>query len=129
MTEDERAIRNVVDTWLAASRAGDLPTVLNLMTDDALFLTPGQPPFGKAAFAAMSDGMKNVRVEGTSDIQEIAVFGEVAYLRNLLHITVTMPDGVVSKRSGQTLTILRKEVDGMWRLVRDANLVVAEAAA
>jgi len=73
MTDDERAIRNVVDTWLAASRSGDLATVLSLMTDDVLFLTPGQAPFGKEAFAKMSDGMKDVRVEGTSDIQKILI--------------------------------------------------------
>lgn len=126
MTDDERAIRAVVDTWLAASKAGDLPTVLGLMTDDCLFITPGQPPFGKEAFAAMSEGMKDVRMEGTSDIQEVQVFGDVAYLRNLLRISVTMPDGKTMRRSGQTLTILRKGADGMWRLSRDANLVMPE---
>ena len=129
MTDDERAIRNVVDTWLAASKTGDTATVLSLMTDDVLFLTPGQPPFGKEAFAKMSDGMKDVRVEGTSDIQEVQVFGNIAYLRNQLHIRMTMPDGKVMKRSGQTLTILRKEADRKWRLVRDANLVMPDAAA
>ena len=128
MTDDERAIRNVVDTWLAASKAGDLATVLSLMTDDVLFLTPGQPPFGKEAFAKMSEGMKDVQVDGTSDIQEVQVFGEIAYLRNALRIVITMPDGKVVRRSGQTLTILRKEADGRWRLVRDANLVMAETA-
>ncbi|WP_426395613.1 SgcJ/EcaC family oxidoreductase [Ralstonia sp. R-29] len=129
MTDDERAIRNVVETWIAASKAGDLDTVLGLMSDDVLFLTPGQAPFGKEAFAKMSDGMKDVHVDGTSDIQEVQVFGEIAYLRNLLRITMTMPDGKVTRRSGQTLTILRKEADGKWRLVRDANLVMAEAEA
>ncbi|MGM3274527.1 SgcJ/EcaC family oxidoreductase [Ralstonia sp. 24A2] len=128
MTDDERAIRNVVETWLAASKAGDLPTVLSLMTDDVLFLTPGQAPFGKEAFAAMSNSMKDVQVDGMSDIQEVQVFGDIAYLRNALRIVITMPDGKVVRRSGQTLTILRKEADGKWRLVRDANLVVAEAA-
>ena len=128
MTDDERAIRNVVDTWLAASKAGDLATVLSLMTDDVLFLTPGQPPFGKEAFAKMSEGMKDVQVDGTSDIQEVQVFGEIAYLRNALRIVITMPDGKVARRSGQTLTILRKEADGKWRLVRDANLVMPDSA-
>lgn len=129
MTDDERAIRNVVDTWLAASKAGDLDTVLSLMSDDVLFLTPGQAPFGKEAFAKMSQGMKGMHVDGTSEIQEVQVFGEIAYLRNALRIVITMPDRKVVRRSGQTLTILRKEADGMWRLVRDANLVMAEAAA
>ncbi|MCO5400703.1 SgcJ/EcaC family oxidoreductase [Ralstonia soli] len=128
MTDDERAIRAVVDTWLAASKAGDLPTVLSLMTDDALFMTPGQPPFGKEAFAAMSGAMKDVRVEGTSDIQEVQVFGDVAYLRNFLRIKMTIPDGKTASRSGYTLTILRKGADGKWRLSRDANLVMADTA-
>ncbi|MDY7510779.1 SgcJ/EcaC family oxidoreductase [Ralstonia wenshanensis] len=127
MTDDERAIRNVVDTWLAASKTGDIDTVLGLMTDDVLFLTPGQAPFGKEAFSKMSGGMKDVHIDGTSDIQEVQVFGEIAYLRNALRIVVTMPDGKVARRSGQTLTILRKEVDGKWRVVRDANLVMADS--
>ncbi|MGB0086935.1 MAG: SgcJ/EcaC family oxidoreductase [Rhodomicrobiaceae bacterium] len=58
MTEDERAIRDLVDTWLAAWKAGDLATVLSLMSDDVIFMVPGQEPFGKQAFAAASEGAK-----------------------------------------------------------------------
>ncbi len=113
--------------WLAASQAGDLQAVLNLMTDDVVFLVPGQPPFGKQAFAAMSEGMKAVRIEGTSDIQEVRVFGDVAYLRNHLRITITpLGGGPAMHRSGPTLSILHKEADGRWRLARDANLVVPD---
>jgi uncharacterized protein (TIGR02246 family) len=126
MTDDERAIRDVVDVWLTASKAGDLATVLSLMTDDVIFMVPGQKPFGKEAFAAASQGMKDVRIEGTSDIQEIQVLGDWAYLRNYLEMTVTPPGGATKRRSGYTLTVLRKEADGRWRLARDANLL-AEA--
>lgn len=126
MTDDERAIREVVDVWLAASKGGDLATVLSLMTDDVIFMVPGQKPFGKEAFAAASQGMKDVRIEGTSDIQEIQVLGDWAYLRNYLEMTVTPPGGAAKRRSGYTLTVLRKEADGRWRLARDANLL-AEA--
>ena len=52
MTEDERAIRALVSTWMAASRAGDTETVLSLMADDVVFMVPGAEPFGKEAFAA-----------------------------------------------------------------------------
>lgn len=124
MTDDERAIRTVVDTWLAASKAGDLSTVLSLMTDDVVFLVPGQEPFGKDVFASASEGMKGIRVEGTSDIQELQVLGESAYLRNYLEMTMIPPDGANPiHRSGYTLTIFRKEADGKWRLARDANLL------
>jgi ketosteroid isomerase-like protein len=51
MTEDERAIRALVATWMEASKAGDIATVLTLMSDDVVFMVPGQKPFGKEAFA------------------------------------------------------------------------------
>jgi len=127
MMDAERAIRERVATWFAASKRGDLPTVLSLMTDDVIFMVPGRKPFGKEAFAAASEGMKDVRIEGTSDIQEIQVHGDWAYLRSYLEIEMTPPDGGPPvRRSGHTLTILRKEPDGRWRLARDANLLTDE---
>jgi uncharacterized protein (TIGR02246 family) len=123
MTDDERAIRAVIDTWFAATRAGDLATVLELMTDDVVFMVPGHAPFGKAEFAASFQGMANVVMDGRSEIVELRVLGEWAYLRNHIDLTVTPADGVPVRRAGYTLTILRKERDGRWRLARDANLL------
>src|SRR5438270_356048 len=121
-SDDEAAIRKLVDAWLAASKAGDIATVLSLMTDDVIFMVPGREPFGKDAFAAASDAMQNVRMEGKSDIRELRVLGDWAYIRNYIEMTITPDGGEPMKRSGWTLTILRKE-DGRWRLARDANLV------
>jgi uncharacterized protein (TIGR02246 family) len=124
MENDEQAIRNLVDRWLAATKAGDLDTVLKLMTDDVIFMVPGQEPFGKAAFAANSGAMKNFQVEGTSNIQELKVLGDWAWMRNHLKITITPPTGAPMEHSGYTLTILRKNPDGSWVLFRDANMVM-----
>jgi uncharacterized protein (TIGR02246 family) len=124
MTDDERAIRAVVDAWFAVTRAGDVDAVLDLMTDDVVFMVPGQEPFGKEAYAAASRGMANVAIEGTSEIVELRVLGDWAYLRNHIDLTVTPPSGAAVRRSGYTLTIMRKERDGRWRLARDANLLV-----
>jgi len=120
--DDEAAIRKLVDTWLAASKAGDIATVLSLMTDDVVFMIPGREPFGKEAFAAASDAMKNVRMEGESEIRELNVLGDWAYIRNYIEMTITPEGGELVRRSGYTLTILRKEA-GLWRLARDANLL------
>jgi uncharacterized protein (TIGR02246 family) len=71
--------------------------------------------------------MKNVRIEGTSDVRELQILGDWAYLRNYIKMTITPPDGSTPvRRSGYTLTILRKESDGRWRLARDANLLTVE---
>jgi uncharacterized protein (TIGR02246 family) len=126
MTDDERAIRNLVATWMEASRKGDIEAVLSLMADDVVFMVAGQEPFGKETFAAMSRSMANVHMQGTSDIREVAVFGDFAYLRNYLTLTVTPPDGTTIKRAGYTLTVVRK-IQGRWLLARDANLMTTIA--
>jgi uncharacterized protein (TIGR02246 family) len=123
MSPDEHAIRELVDTWMKASRAGDTATVLSLMSDDVIFMVPGREPFGKEAFAATSQSTKGFCLEGSADIRELRVLGDWAYLRNFIEITVTLPGGAPVRRSGYALTILRKESDGRWRLTRDANLV------
>jgi len=123
MSPDERAIRDLVDNWMKASRAGDIATVLSLMSDDAIFMVPGREPFGKQTFAANSRSMDGVRLEGVADIRELKVVGDWAYLRNYIEIAITPPGSETVRRSGYTLTILRKEPDGKWLLARDANLV------
>ena len=55
MSDDERAIRELVAAWMAATKAGDHDRVLSLMTDDVVFMVPGREPFGREAFAAASN--------------------------------------------------------------------------
>ncbi|CAG4890826.1 YybH family protein [Paraburkholderia saeva] len=124
MSNDEQAIRTLIDTWMSASRRGDTAAVLDLMTDDVVFMTPGRPPFGKVAFAAMSAQMQNVQMEGTAEIEELQVAGDWAFVRNHLNITIRPPgEAAPVHHAGYTLTILRKDASGRWRLSRDANLV------
>ena len=122
MTEDESAIRQVVETWMSASKRGDLATVLTLMTDDVIFMVPGQEPFGKEAFAAASESMRDVQLEGTSEVLELQLLGNWAFIRNRIELTITKPGAAPVHRSGYTLSLLRKE-SGRWRLARDANLL------
>ncbi len=123
MSEDEKAIRDLVATWMEASRRGDTRILLSLMTDDVMFMVPGREPFGKEEFAASSRGVTDVTIEGAAEIKEIEVMGNWAYLRNRLTVTVTPGGEPMLKRSGYTLSILRKGKDGRWRLTRDANLL------
>ena len=127
MSEDERAIRDLVATWIAASKAGDTDKVLGLMADDVLFHVPGQKPFGKDAFAAMAQGMKEIAFEAKSEVVEAEVCGAFAWCRTHLTMTITPPNGKSMRRSGYTLSILRKGADGRWVMFRDANLLAAES--
>lgn len=126
-SDDQRAIRALVDEWLAATKRGDGRAVLDLMTDDAIFLVPGQPPMGRAAFALAAEAPPEDRpaFDGVCDIKEIHVEGNLAYLWSHLTVTVTPPRRTEPlKRAGYTLTVFRK-VEGRWLLARDANLLTA----
>ena len=129
MHNDEQAIRQLVDTWMAATKAGDAKAVLELMADDVVFLVPGAPPFGKARFAeaAKAQAEAAMTFEGTSEIQEIQVFGEWAFIRTHLTVTTTQAGEPTATRSGHTLSILVKR-HGKWLLARDANLLAPAAA-
>ena len=129
MNQDEQDIRDLVDNWMAASKAGDTETVLGLMTDDVVFMVPGRAPFGKAGFALGSQAMKGVAIDGTSDIQEIMLLGDWAWMRNKLRVSITPPGGQAIVKAGFVLTILRKGPDGRWRIARDANLLTTESDA
>jgi uncharacterized protein (TIGR02246 family) len=127
MQSDEQAIRNLIATWLEASKSQDNEKVLSLMAEDAVFLQPGQPPMrGRCGFAAAQKGLVDVEIDATADIQEIKVFGDWAYCWNYLTVVVTpRKTGIPVKRAGNVLSILQKQGD-QWVLVRDANMLAAD---
>jgi uncharacterized protein (TIGR02246 family) len=131
MTHDEQAIREVFETWQRVAVAGDIDQLLPLMSEDAVFLTPGnQPMKGREAFAAaFQANIPKVGLESTGELEEVQVVGEVAYCRAHLVVTKTPIEGeggAPTRLTGYTLTIFRKQSDGRWVLVRDANLLTPE---
>ena len=93
-----------------------------------MFLVPGQNPMRKADFAkaaAAQSGKGATRFEGVSDIQEVTVLGDWAYMWTKLRVTGISPGGDAMVRSGHTLSVLRKH-DGRWLIARDANLLTPE---
>jgi uncharacterized protein (TIGR02246 family) len=121
---DEQAIRDLISTWLTASKSGDTDKVLSLMSEDVVFLQPGQPPMrGRSGFAAAQKSLADVEIDASADIQEIRVLGDWAYCWNYLTVVV-MPrkTGTPIKRAGNVLSILQKQ-DGRWVIARDANML------
>ena len=127
MATDEEQIRQLVGTWMTATRTGDVDTVLDLMADDVVFLVPGKAPMGKREFEAAARAQATHTAptfDGSSDIQEIRVTRDWAFMWTRLQVTATPPDGSPALHlAGHTLTVLRKE-RGRWVLARDANLLM-----
>lgn len=130
-SDDEAQIRALIATWIAATRAGDVDTVMDLMTDDVIFLLPGKPAMSRADFEAaakLQAGDTGLRIDGTSEVQEVQVAGDWAFARAHLRVTITPPGGGAPVlRAGSVLSVFRKE-QGRWLLARDANMLTAQAA-
>jgi uncharacterized protein (TIGR02246 family) len=129
MENDEKEIRELVAKWMEATKAGDIDTVLSLMAEDVVFLLPeqrsmiGKSTFAEAARAMSASGAP--QFDGKSEIQEIKVLGEWAFMWTKLTVVVTPPaGGQWMTRAGFTLSILKKE-NGRWVIARDANMLSA----
>jgi len=127
MNPDEQAIRDLIALWHRSTAAGDVDTVLGLMTEDVVFLVAGQPPMsGRAAFERGLRGLlAGHRIESTQQVREVQVDGDLAYSWTELSVRVLPLAGgdAPAARSGNALSVLRRQQDGRWRLIRDANLL------
>src|SRR4051812_12975208 len=127
MRSDEQEIRVVHSTWIDAVNAGDLVRLLTLVTDDVVFINPGQAPFGRQGFSsAFSDAKKRtqnqVRIDCSSELEEVVVVGEVAYTRSRDALSVIRrASGEEKQFTGYRITVYRKQPDGRWLLARDAH--------
>jgi len=128
MSQDEQDIRQLVAMWAQATQRGDVSIVLNLMSEDVVFLASDQPPMTLSMFEAAMQGQTSSQTarpqfESTNDIKEITVLGDWAYMWSWLKVVFTPSNGSPSiTRTGHTLTILRKQA-GKWVIARDANML------
>src|SRR5690348_1931773 len=101
MQDDEEQIRALVATWMRATKAADVDTVLSLMTEDVVFLVPGRAPMRKTEFAAVAQEQaagSAPAIEGSSEIQEIRVLGDWAFMWTKLRVVVTPPGAAAVER-------------------------------
>ncbi|MEP6600219.1 MAG: nuclear transport factor 2 family protein [Nitrospirota bacterium] len=127
MKSDEQQIRELVATWMTATKAGDIETVLELNGGgcrvSAARPTTHDRKVGVRRGSESPVGSGRPQFDGTSEIQEIKVIGEWAFMWAKLSVVVTSPGGALSMaRTGHTLSILKKQ-SGKWVLARDANML------
>src|ERR1700759_1271337 len=102
---DELAIREVIARWLAASMAGDYAALEPLMAPDVVFLTAGNEPFGREQFReGFTPIVSPMRLASTSDIREIEILGDVAYVWSYVSVHLTPTSGDVhAERKGHVV--------------------------
>jgi uncharacterized protein (TIGR02246 family) len=123
MEYDERKIREAHSTWISAVNGGDLARLLTLVTDDVVFLNPGQSPSRREEFSTnFLAAHQQVRIRCVSELEEVVIVGEVGYTRSRDALSVTpFAGGEATQLAGYRMTIYRKQPDGRWLLARDAH--------
>ncbi len=124
MLDDQTAIRQLVQTWIEATEAGDVSKIVALLDDDVIFLVTGQAPMrGKGAFAAASAGMNQFKLKIDFAIQEIKFNGKWATCWNQLRVHIQPPHNQPPLiRAGDSFSLWQKHAHG-WLLLRDANML------
>lgn len=124
----ETIVQNMVQRWEDASRKKDPETILSMIAEDAVFLSPGMGKVeGKEGVAALYRSMllKFDWVQNF-EIEEVAASGDMLYVRGIDSATVTPLDGTKPSRyRGYGMMILRKQPDGSWKFARGINSMSA----
>lgn len=125
MRSDEQAVREAHSAWIDAVNSGDLARLLVMITDDVVFLNPGEGCVGRDGFPTkFSAAHKQLRICCVSELTEVVVVGEVAYTLSRDSLPVSPRAGAEETRlAGDRMTIYRKQPDGRWLLARDANVL------
>jgi uncharacterized protein (TIGR02246 family) len=116
-------VRKLHSAWIDAVNAGDLACLIGLMADDAVFLNPGQAPFGRDEFSAnFLAAHQRERIRCVSELEEVVVVGEVAYTRSRDALSVTpRAGGEAMHLAGYRVTVYREQPNGRWLLARDVH--------
>jgi len=116
---DRTAIRQSDENFTKLINAKDWKGALALYAEDAIELPPNQAAVqGKAAIQAWLEAFppfsnfqeQSLEIEGQTDL---------AYDRGIYSMTLTPAGAAPIIDRGKYLTILRKQADGTWKVVRD----------
>ena len=108
---------------MTAINSNNLDTLLGVLTDDVVFLSAHEPVMvGKPAVRPWLEGyLKAFKTHWDKPVQEFVVNGEWAFERYSYKSTDTpLAGGAVVEDTGWGLVIYHHDVDGKWRVARDA---------
>jgi uncharacterized protein (TIGR02246 family) len=122
---DRNAILMLLDKWRLATRAKDIHAILELVTDDVVFLPSSVPPIkGKEAVGEMYRAFfpRYREIKHEAAIEEVRVAGDWAFLWGTDELRLTPESGETEiHMKGKGLSILKRQSDGSWRFWRGIN--------
>ncbi len=128
--EDE--IRAALTKWTQDFNAGNADAVCPLFSQELRYDFRGYPERGYADICSrlkrsLADESK--RYAYALDIREILVEGDIAVVRLVWTLTVTLPGGQTVTSVEPGMDVFRKEPDGSWKIIRYLAYEAPERAA
>lgn len=118
------AISDVLVAYEKALNAGDVPGVMRLYAEDAVFMPQNSPSHvGAAAVQSAYEGVfSTIRLDIAFDVVEVVLTApDWAFARTNSVGTVTVQaNGAKLSEANQELFVLQKQSDGAWRIARYA---------
>lgn len=127
-TADPATVRAAIEAQTAkvteAIIKGDIESVLNVYTADAVVMQPNQTAWrGTEAIRGGFQGMLAVFTPSavafhTDDVQ---VAGDLAIETGRYEMTLTPKKGAAINDKGKYVTVWQRQTDGSWKVIRDIN--------
>ena len=121
---EESALMETSREWSEVAATGDLDATLSYWADDAVILSPGQPPIrGKDAIRSYVEATGSIpgfRIRWEPLEAHVSADGDMGYLIERNQITFQDSTGATIVDSNKVVTVWRKQEDGTWKNVVDA---------
>jgi uncharacterized protein (TIGR02246 family) len=120
-TLDQQSIESLHHEHVAAVNAGDLETVLSGMTDDVVYMAPGQAAIvGKKQLEEFLNPLyQQLKADISMTAKEVKVDGDWAFEWGDLEGEMRLGDGAAVLVDSKYLYVYRRQSDGTWKIARD----------
>jgi len=116
--DEVAAISGVLDAVLEADLAGDWAAVAEHFAEEYVYMAPNMPAIeGRAAWLEWAQAGEFKIIDLTVDVHEIDGSGDLAYVRGKFAETLAAGDAEPIEMHGKWVWILRRQVDGSWKVV------------
>jgi ketosteroid isomerase-like protein len=112
--------------WSGVSFEGkDIERIVSYWSDDAHVLQPGLAPIeGKTAiraFVTASLKIPGFKIHWVSEKPVLSPDGNMAYVLSAVETTAPGANGTLESTHGRSVTVWRRDGDGVWRCVVDIS--------
>jgi len=120
MSEEQKAVLAAINTMTSSFEGADIPAVMSTYEPGAVVMfQPGEAVANEAQLEEMFSAMSGTKPKFSYSGHEVIVNNDIAIHISPWSMTATGPDGKPIVQDGLSVSVLRKQEDGQWKLVID----------